>query len=167
MHSGTLSMTGCENIFSNVSVNVWNNVHYTDKTCEIWKYSTIWLPYSMFQSPALPNSNLRGISPAHTHICTCTPGQPEPFTGSRGEEQVLTDSNTCYWKVCSPSVILGFTGLGGYCSVPVLTAKVFLDSRSTYKKNKKTMANSCKLVAYRKNSFTISTHFPALNIVCY
>lgn len=78
------------------------------------------------------------------------------FTGSRGEEQVLTDSNTCYWKVCSPSVILGFTGLGGYCSVPVLTAKVFLDSWSTYKK---TMANSCKLVAYRKNSFTIKATF--------
>lgn len=58
---------------------------------------------------------------------TCTPGQPEPFTGCRGEEQVLTDSSTCYWKVCSPSVILGFTGLGDYCSLLVLTAKVFLD----------------------------------------
>lgn len=72
---------------------------------------------------------------AHTHTEPYTPGQSEPFIESHGEEQVQTDSNTCYRKVCSPSLSLVLIGLGLYCSPPVLTSKVFLDFSSSYKNN--------------------------------
>lgn len=73
--------------------------------------------------------------PTSTHTQPYTPGQSEPFIKSHGEEQVQTVSNTCYRKVCSPSLSLVLIGLGLYCSPPVLTAKVFLDSSSLYKNN--------------------------------
>lgn len=38
-----------------------------------------------------------------------TPGRAGPFIDSHGEDQALTDSNTCYLEICSPSVSYSFS----------------------------------------------------------
>lgn len=70
------------------------------------------------------------------------PGRAGPFIYSHGEDQPLTDSDTCYWEICSPSVscrlFLG-SSTGRPLFSPALTAKVFWGSWHT----ERTMCYSC------------------------
>lgn len=59
------------------------------------------------------------------------PGRSGPFIWSHGKDQALTDSDTCCWEICSPSVSRGLF-LDGSTGRPLFpfapTAKVFWDS---------------------------------------